>query len=78
MLCLIQSLSDKIPKAVFLQYDTENDVILRDDITGLCKLSPRGSTGLLVAQITATARFEGYASQKQTNSKIISVSCLLS
>ena len=72
----MQNLSDKIPQAVFVQYDTENDVILRDETTGMCKLCPRGTPGLLVAQITDTARYDGYASKKQTSTKIVTVSII--
>lgn len=61
---------------MFVQYDTENDVILRDETTGMCKLCPRGTPGLLVAQITDTARYDGYASKKQTSTKIVTVSII--
>lgn len=65
-------MSDKIPKALFLEYDTEGDVIVRG-ADGLCKQVPRGTPGLLAAEIRDDSRFDGYTNAKQTNSKILRV-----
>ena len=60
---------------MFVKYDVENDVIIRDE-DGMCVQVPQGQPGLLLAEITGRSRFEGYANASQTNNKIVRV-CLV-
>ena len=53
-----------------VQYDTENDQILRDS-NGRCIEAPKGEPGLLLGEITAGTEFDGYTNPEATASKIV-------
>ena len=53
-----------------VQYDLENDSIVRDG-DGHCIEVPLGEAGLLLGKITPETEFEGYTSQAATTSKIV-------
>lgn len=53
-----------------VQYDTENDQIVRDS-NGRCIEVPIGEPGLLLGEITAKTEFDGYTNPEATASKIV-------
>lgn len=53
-----------------VQYDTENDQIIRDG-NGRCIEVPVGEPGLLLGEITAKTEFDGYTNPDATASKIV-------
>uniref|UniRef100_A0AAY4DQW0 long-chain-fatty-acid--CoA ligase n=1 Tax=Denticeps clupeoides TaxID=299321 RepID=A0AAY4DQW0_9TELE len=53
-----------------IKYDTEKEEPVRDS-RGLCVEVPLGETGLLVAKITKSTPFSGYANKEQTKKKIL-------
>ena len=53
-----------------VQYDLENDSIVRDG-DGHCIEVPLGEAGLLLGKITPETEFEGYTNQAATTSKIV-------
>ena len=53
-----------------VQYDVENDSIVRD-AEGHCIEVPLGEAGLLLGKITPETEFEGYTNQAATTSKIV-------
>ncbi|MEH6589797.1 MAG: long-chain-acyl-CoA synthetase [Halioglobus sp.] len=59
-----------ISKVALVQYDTENDEIVRDS-NGRCIEVPIGEPGLLLGEINAKAAFDGYTNPEATASKII-------
>jgi citronellyl-CoA synthetase len=54
-----------------VQYDTENDQIVRDS-NGRCIEVPVGEPGLLLGEITVKTEFDGYTNPEATASKIVS------
>jgi citronellyl-CoA synthetase len=59
-----------ISKVALVQYDNENDEILRDS-AGHCIEVPLGEPGLLLGEITDKTKFDGYTNPEATESKII-------
>jgi citronellyl-CoA synthetase len=59
-----------ISKVALVQYDNENDEILRDS-AGHCIEVPLGDPGLLLGEITDKTKFDGYTNPEATESKII-------
>jgi citronellyl-CoA synthetase len=59
-----------VSKVALVQYDTENDQIVRDG-AGRCIEVPVGEPGLLLGQITPKTEFDGYTNPEATASKII-------
>jgi citronellyl-CoA synthetase len=53
-----------------VQYDTQNDQIVRDS-NGRCIEVPVGEPGLLLGEITAKTEFDGYTNPEATASKIV-------
>jgi citronellyl-CoA synthetase len=60
-----------ISKVALVQYDNENDEIVRDS-NGRCIEVPIGEPGLLLGEINAKAAFDGYTNPEATASKIVS------
>ncbi|MBF2755321.1 MAG: long-chain-acyl-CoA synthetase [Gammaproteobacteria bacterium AqS3] len=59
-----------VSKVALVQYDNENDVILRD-AAGRCIEVPFGEPGLLLAEITDKYRFDGYTDKDASEKKIV-------
>ena len=59
-----------ITKVALVQYDAENDAIVRD-INGHCIEVPVGEPGLLLGEINARAGFDGYTDPDATAKKIV-------
>ncbi|MEH6581580.1 MAG: long-chain-acyl-CoA synthetase [Halioglobus sp.] len=59
-----------ISKVALVQYDNENDEIVRNS-AGHCIEVPLGEPGLLLGQITAKTQFDGYTNPEATASKIV-------
>jgi citronellyl-CoA synthetase len=59
-----------ISKVALVEYDNENDEIVRDS-AGRCIEVPLGEPGLLLGQINAKAEFDGYTNPEATASKIV-------
>ena len=59
-----------ISKVALVQYDGENDEIVRDS-RGRCIEVPVGEPGLLLGEITAKFEFDGYTDPEATASKIV-------
>jgi citronellyl-CoA synthetase len=55
---------------VLVQYDVDNDEIIRDK-RGFCIRAAPGTPGLLLGKITKTTQFEGYTNKEATESKIL-------
>jgi len=55
---------------VLIQYDVENDEIVRDS-NGFCIQVAKGEPGLLLAKITDDTAFEGYTSQEESEKKVL-------
>ncbi|KAG7468095.1 hypothetical protein MATL_G00139120 [Megalops atlanticus] len=58
----------KFSPYALIKYDTEREEPVRDS-RGFCAEVPKGETGLLVAKITKTAPFTGYARNSQQTEK---------
>lgn len=65
-----KTIGASISQVALVQYDTENDVIVRDN-DGRCIEVQFGAPGLLVAKIGPNAEFDGYTNPEATQSKII-------
>lgn len=55
---------------ILVQYDMENDTVVRDS-EGKCIEVPIGEAGLLLSEITTENEFDGYTNPKATASKIV-------
>jgi citronellyl-CoA synthetase len=66
-----KTIGASITKVALVQYDTENDAIMRDSV-GRCIEVPFGDPGLLLAHIGPKTQFDGYTNAESTASKIIS------
>lgn len=65
-----KTIGASISKVALVQYDAENDAIVRDS-AGRCIEVPVGAPGLLLAEISPKAEFDGYTNPEATQSKII-------
>ena len=59
-----------ITKVALVSYDNENDEIIRD-ANGRCIEVPLGEPGLLLGEISAKAKFDGYTDSSATDKKIV-------
>ena len=57
-------------KVALVQYDVDNDEIVRDD-SGRCLLVEPGESGLCLGHINPNAQFEGYTDKDATDKKIL-------
>ena len=65
-----KTIGASITPVALVQYDIENDAIVRAD-NGSCIEVPVGEPGLLLAKINGLAEFDGYTNKEATNSKIV-------
>jgi citronellyl-CoA synthetase len=59
-----------IATVALLRYDTDEDALVRG-ADGLCEEVPKGEPGLLLIEIAADARFDGYTDKNASEKKIV-------
>jgi citronellyl-CoA synthetase len=64
------SVGTSLTPFALVEYDTENDILVRNE-QGFLKKVGKGKTGLLIMEISERTPFHGYSDKKKTEEKII-------